>query len=53
MLKIAIVDDENSVCSYIEKCLIKLSKENGISTDIDVFYSGEEIKSEILTEYFI
>ena len=40
MLKIAIVDDENNICAFVEKSLLKLSKKYGISTDIDVLYSG-------------
>lgn len=43
MLKIAIVDDENNICAFVEKSLLKLSKKYGISTDIDVLYSGEAL----------
>lgn len=43
MIRIAIVDDENNICSYVEKCLLALSKEHGILIEIDVFYSGEDL----------
>ena len=39
VINIAIVDDENKVCSSIERILLKLSGEQGIRVDIDVFYS--------------
>lgn len=43
MIRIAIVDDENNICSFVEKCLLNLSKEHGILIETDVFYSGEEL----------
>lgn len=43
MLKIAIVDDENIVCSQIEKVLINTAIEENMKFDIDVYYSGKKI----------
>lgn len=52
MIRIAIVDDENGVCSYVEKCLLDLSKEYGISIESDVFYSGEELMKAIIEIFY-
>lgn len=52
MLNIAIVDDENSVCSYVEKCLIDLSKKYGISIETDVFFSGEDLTKTIKNIFY-
>lgn len=47
MIRIAIVDDENNICSFVEKCLLGLSKKYGISIEVDVFYSGEDLMKTI------
>lgn len=52
MIRIAIVDDENDICSYVEKCLLALSKEYGILIEIDVFYSGEDLVRIIRDTFF-
>lgn len=52
MLRIAIVDDENNICSYVEKCLFDLSKENSISIEVEVFYSGEELIKMIEENFY-
>ena len=52
VINIAIVDDENKVCSSIERILLKLSGEQGIRVDIDVFYSGEELITEFESKFF-
>lgn len=52
MIRIAVVDDENSICSYVEKCLLDLSKEYGISTETDVFYSGEDLMKTINETFY-
>lgn len=52
MIRIAIVDDENNICSYVEKCLFALSKEHGILIDIDVFLSGEDLIKMIQDTFF-
>ena len=46
MLRIAVVDDINEVCASVESILIKLSKKYGITSDIDVLYSGNELKKQ-------
>lgn len=43
MLKIAICDDENYVCSQVEKILIEISKTLTKKIEIDIFYSGETL----------
>lgn len=52
MLKIAVVDDENIICSFVEKSLIRLSKKYGIFIDVDVFYSGEELVKLIKDNFY-
>ena len=52
MIRIAIVDDENNICSYVEKCLLALSKKYGILIEIDVFYSGEDLIKIIQDTFF-
>lgn len=52
MIRIAVVDDENSICSYVEKCLLDLSKEYGISVETDVFYSGEGLMKTINETFY-
>ena len=52
MLKIAVVDDENSICSFVEKELLRLSKKYGILSDVDVYYSGEELIKAINETFF-
>ena len=47
MLKIAVVDDVNDVCVLVESLLIKLSKKYGIASEIDVLYSGDELKKQL------
>ncbi len=47
MLKIAVVDDVNDVCVLVESLLIKLSKKYGIASEIDVLYSGNELKKQL------
>ena len=43
MVKIAICDDEQAICSQIEKILLDYSKRTCLEIDIEVFYSGEEL----------
>lgn len=52
MIRIAVVDDENSICSYVENCLLDLSKEYGISVETDVFYSGEGLMKTINETFY-
>ncbi|MBE6844949.1 MAG: response regulator transcription factor [Ruminococcus sp.] len=47
MIRIAIVDDENNICSYVERCLLNLSKMHCISIEVDVFNSGEDLMKTI------
>ncbi|SFR81947.1 LytR/AlgR family response regulator transcription factor [Anaeromicropila populeti] len=43
MLKIAVCDDNESICGEIEKILQKIEKECSSKLEIEVFYSGEEL----------
>ncbi len=47
MLKVAVVDDENIICSQIEGYLLQISKELNIRLDIEVLYSGKELCKEL------
>lgn len=47
MIRIAIVDDENIICSQMEQYLIKIEEELNICFDIDVLYSGKELFQQI------
>lgn len=43
MLKLAVLDDDSLIANEIENRLLRVCKELNISTDIDVFVSGEEM----------
>lgn len=43
MIRVAVVDDENIICSQIEQYLLQIEEELNIHFDIDVLYSGEEL----------
>lgn len=43
VLKIAICDDEKSICSQLEEILEKLGREFLEKIEMDIFYSGEEL----------
>lgn len=47
MIKVAIVDDVNSVCSQVEKFLNNAANKKGIKLDISVYYSGERLCEDI------
>lgn len=51
-MKIAIADDENSVCARIEECIVDYMRESGQRIDVSVYYSGEEICSALKAEAF-
>lgn len=52
MLKIAVVDDENNICAFVENSLLKLSKKYGITIDVNVFYDGEGLIKELESDFF-
>lgn len=52
MIKIAVVDDENIICSYVEQSLLNLSKKYGISIETDVFNSGEDLIKTIKETFY-
>jgi len=43
VLRIAICDDEEALCSNFEDMLLRIGRECSETFDIDVFYSGEEL----------
>ena len=43
MLKIAICDDDNTMCSLVESYIIHYGKANFINLDIGIFYQGEHL----------
>jgi len=43
MFKIAVCDDEQNMCSTIEKLLLSAAEELGLAVDTEVFYSGESL----------
>lgn len=48
MYRIGICDDEKSTCSQIEEMVETYLKQCGLDGEIDVFYSGEELKKYYL-----
>ncbi|MFI3230658.1 MAG: LytTR family DNA-binding domain-containing protein [bacterium] len=51
MLKIAICDDNNSVCSKIESIILEYKKYQSLEISIDVFWTGESLIEFIKKEY--
>lgn len=47
MFKIAVCDDEQAICSLIEKISLQYQKESCTKLEIEVFYSGEELYKHI------
>lgn len=51
MIRIAICDDNNSICSEIEKIILDYQKRNCEKFDIDIFYTGESLIKSIESEH--
>lgn len=51
MIRIAICDDDNYICSQIEKYILNYSNTKNIRFDIEVFYSGESLTNLIMKEH--
>lgn len=47
VIRIAIVDDEEAICEQIERLLQQCSEEMRINLQIEIFYSGESLISEL------
>ena len=43
MLKIAICDDDNNICSQLERIILEYGKLNSYAIDVEIFCSGEEL----------
>ena len=51
VLKIAICDDDNYICSVIERAVLDYEKASTIGMDIEVFYTGESLFDFITKEH--
>ncbi|MCD8216180.1 MAG: LytTR family DNA-binding domain-containing protein [Clostridiales bacterium] len=47
MIKIAVCDDENTVCSETEKFIFKYAKEEGLSVNADIYNTGKELVKKL------
>ena len=47
MIRIAIVDDAENICSQVEQCLIDIAKAHGISIDTEVYYKGKQLCDQL------
>lgn len=52
MMKIAICDDDNYVCTEIEQIILNYSMNSNTKIDIEVFYDGKDLISYIENEHF-
>lgn len=52
MIRIAICDDDERICSILEEMLTKISKELQQDIEINIFYSGEKLLDNISKEIF-
>ncbi|MBQ3566110.1 MAG: response regulator transcription factor [Oscillospiraceae bacterium] len=52
MIRIAIVDDDKKICNQVENYLIKIAKEQSITIDTEVYYSGEELCKQLQNNEF-
>lgn len=43
MIRIAICDDNYTVCTELENIILEFRKQNNIKLTVDIFYSGEEL----------
>ncbi len=43
MFKIAICDDEQAICSYIEDIILEYQREIHVDVEVEVFYSGKDL----------
>ncbi|MBU3811131.1 MAG: LytTR family DNA-binding domain-containing protein [Candidatus Niameybacter stercoravium] len=43
MFKIAVCDDEQAICSYIEEVILEYQRESYLEIEVEVFYSGEDL----------
>lgn len=51
MLKIGICDDDNYICSEIERIILDYEKTSAVKMDIEIFYSGESLINFIKNEH--
>lgn len=51
MYKVAVCDDEKSVCHQVEKILLTFAKERCLSLDVEIFYDGSALLEFIETEH--
>ncbi|HBV69038.1 MAG TPA: DNA-binding response regulator [Clostridiales bacterium] len=51
MFRIAVCDDDNSICAYVEKIIMRCKEKNLLDLDVEVFFSGEELCDFIIKEH--
>lgn len=47
MYRIAVCDDESTICAQIESIVLRYSEKADIAIDVPVYYSGEELYKEL------
>lgn len=52
MLRIAVCDDENVICSQVERYLKESAEKFGIGIETDIFYSGENFLDSLKSESY-
>lgn len=43
MFRIAVCDDDNSICAHIENIIMKYKEKNSLDLDVEILYSGEGV----------
>lgn len=51
MIKVAVCDDEYIIANQIEELIYKVAKQQRISVDIDVFYTGISLENAVMQGY--
>ncbi len=51
MFRIAVCDDDNSTCAYVEKIIMKYKEKISLDLEVEVFFSGEELCDFICEEH--
>ena len=47
MFRIAICDDDSTICSFIENTILNFNKKMNEMIDVEIFYSGEELYGDL------
>ena len=46
-MKIAVCDDDKTICGYIEKIILNYAYRAGYKINVDVFFSGSELIRQV------